>query len=112
MQTSRYEKSSNSPREEWNRPPQRSVESKRVIAGILALFFGSLGVHKFVLGYEREGALLLVLTAVGIATACIIVGIPILCATGIVSFVEGIIYLTKTDEEFYQEYQVNKKPWF
>jgi hypothetical protein len=25
---------------------------------------------------------------------------------------EGIIYLTKSDEEFYQTYQVNKKGWF
>lgn len=112
MQTSRYPKPQNSRHEAWNNPPQRPVESKRVIAGILALFFGALGVHKFVLGYEREGGLLLVLTAVGIATTCIVVGIPIICATAIVSFVEGIIYLTKTDEEFYQEYQVNKKPWF
>lgn len=102
----------NSRHEAWNRPPQKPVESKRVIVGILALFFGALGVHKFVLGYEKEGALLLVLTGIGIATACILVGIPILCATTVVSLVEGIIYLTKTDEEFYQDYQVNKKAWF
>jgi len=26
--------------------------------------------------------------------------------------VEGIMYLTKSDEEFVQTYIVNKKPWF
>ena len=31
---------------------------------------------------------------------------------GIIGLVEGVIYLTKTDEDFYQTYQVNKKPWF
>jgi hypothetical protein len=33
-------------------------------------------------------------------------------AMGIVSLIEGIVYLTKTDEEFYNTYQVGKKPWF
>jgi len=31
---------------------------------------------------------------------------------GIIPFVEGIIYLTKSDEEFYQIYQVGRRPWF
>jgi hypothetical protein len=30
----------------------------------------------------------------------------------LIGFVEGIIYLTKTDEDFYQTYQVGKKGWF
>ena len=36
----------------------------------------------------------------------------IVMATGLVGLIEGIIYLTKTDEEFYTTYQVGKKPWF
>jgi hypothetical protein len=32
--------------------------------------------------------------------------------TTLLGFIEGIIYLTKSDEEFYQTYQVNKKGWF
>ena len=31
---------------------------------------------------------------------------------GLVGLIEGIIYLTKSDEEFYNTYQVGKKPWF
>ena len=31
---------------------------------------------------------------------------------GVIGLVEGIIYLTKTDEEFEQIYIENKKGWF
>lgn len=91
----------NTKNETWNTTQQTiRPESKRIIAGILAIVIGSLGVHKFVLGYTREGLLQILLTV-------------ITCGVGsIVSFIEGIIYLTKTDEEFYQTYQVNKKAWF
>lgn len=39
------------------------------------------------------------------------------CGAGAVIFnlialVEGIIYLTKSDEEFYQMYQIETKEWF
>jgi len=33
-------------------------------------------------------------------------------AAGIIGLIEGIMYLTKTDEEFYQTYVVEKKAWF
>ena len=29
-----------------------------------------------------------------------------------VGVVEGIVYLTKSDEEFYNTYQAGRKPWF
>lgn len=83
-------------------------ESKRVLAGILAIILGSLGVHKFVLGYTTEGLIMLVLTfIIGIITCGLSAW-----AVGIISLVEGIIYLTKSDEEFIQTYQVNKRGWF
>ena len=31
---------------------------------------------------------------------------------GIIAFIEGIMYLTKSDNDFYQTYIVNKKAWF
>ena len=80
--------------------PKSSEESKRVIAGILAILFGSLGVHKFVLGYTKEGIIQIILTVV----SCGILSI--------IGLIEGIIYLTKTDEEFVYMYQTNKKGWF
>ena len=76
-------------------------ESKRVIAGILGILFGALGIHKFVLGYTKEGIIMLVLSLITCGTVPSLVG-----------FIEGIIYLTKSDEEFIEMYQVNQKGWF
>lgn len=30
----------------------------------------------------------------------------------VIGLVEGIIYLTKSDEAFYQTYELNEKKWF
>lgn len=87
-------------------------DNKKVLAGILAIFFGSFGIHKFILGYQKEGIILLVITVVGWVTACIGIGFFILSATSIIGIIEGIIYLTKSDEEFENTYQVGQKPWF
>ncbi|OXG05497.1 TM2 domain-containing membrane protein YozV [Flavobacterium araucananum] len=90
----------NSKPETWNTPPSVQPENKKIIAGVLGIIFGYLGIHKFVLGYTKEGVIQLVLSIVTCGVA------------GIIGFIEGIIYLTKTDEEFYQTYQVGKKGWF
>lgn len=87
-------------------------DNKKILAGILAIIFGSLGVHKFILGYQKEGIILLVATIIGYATMCFIIGTFIVIATGVIGLIEGIIYLTKSDEDFYNTYQVGKKPWF
>ncbi|PVX45719.1 TM2 domain-containing membrane protein YozV [Flavobacterium sp. 103] len=90
----------NSKQENWNNPQPIPQENKKVLAGVLAIVLGGLGVHKFILGYTQEGIIQLIL---GVVTCGI---------GGIIGLVEGIIYLTKTDEEFYQTYQVGKKGWF
>lgn len=87
-------------------------ENKKMLAGILAIVLGSLGVHKFILGYQKEGIILLVATIIGYATMCFVIGSFIVMATAIVGLIEGIIYLTKSDEEFFNTYQAGKKPWF
>tara|TARA_R110002012_G_scaffold263456_1_gene446197 strand:+ start:22062 stop:22475 length:414 start_codon:yes stop_codon:yes gene_type:complete len=89
-----------------------SGDNKKILAGILAIVLGSLGIHKFILGYQKEGIILLVTSVIGYATLCLVVGSFILMATGIIGLIEGIIYLTKSDAEFYNTYQVGKKPWF
>ncbi|HUH47901.1 MAG TPA: NINE protein [Arenibacter sp.] len=87
-------------------------DNKKILAGVLAIVFGQLGVHKFILGYQKEGIILLVATVIGYATMCLIFGSFIVMATAIIGLIEGIIYLTKSDEDFYNTYQVGKKPWF
>ena len=37
----------------------------KLLAGILGIFFGSLGIHNFYLGYHRKGLLQLMLTLIG-----------------------------------------------
>lgn len=78
----------------------------KVAAGLLAIFLGGLGIHKFYLGYTTQGIILLLVTILG---ALLLIG-PIV--TGVISLIEGIIYLTKSDEEFYRLYVLNKKEWF
>lgn len=75
-------------------------ENKKIIAGILALVFGYLGVHKFILGYTKEGVIQIILTFITCGAA------------GLIPFIEGIIYLTKSDTDFYNTYQANKRGWF
>ncbi len=89
----------NEPKESWNQEDYHQ-ENQRVLAGILAIVLGGFGVHKFILGYTKEGIIQMVIT---IAT----------CGIGsIIGIIEGINYLIKTDEEFYQIYQVGKRGWF
>ncbi|MFA9516822.1 NINE protein [Halopenitus sp. H-Gu1] len=67
-----------------------SNEKDRIAAGIFALLLGGIGVHKFYLGQTKMGILYLCFFWTGIPA--------------IVGFIEGIIYLTKSDEEFQRRY--------
>ncbi|WP_088340283.1 TM2 domain-containing protein [Robiginitalea sediminis] len=89
-----------------------SADNKKILAGILAILFGSLGIHKFILGYQKEGIILLVITIIGFVLSCIGIGVFLVWATGLIGLIEGIIYLTKSDAEFYNTYQSGRKPWF
>ncbi|MEB3361339.1 MAG: TM2 domain-containing protein [Synechococcaceae cyanobacterium] len=80
------------------------VSNRKLAAGLLGIFLGSLGVHKFVLGYTKEGLIVLAITVL----SCGIAGF----VTGVIGLVEGIIYLTKTPEEFNDLYLVGRRPWF
>ncbi len=85
-------------------PTLQDAQSKKIAAGILGILLGALGIHKFMLGYTTEGLIMLLITlfTCGFAGAVF----------GIIGLVEGIIYLTKTDEEFLNMYLLQKKGWF
>ena len=68
----------------------------RTVVAICAIFLGGFGVHRFMLG-DTTGGIIRICTCGG---------------CGLLSWVEGIIYLMKTDEEFYQTYVVEKKGYF
>ena len=78
----------------------------KVAAGILAILLGWLGIHKFYLGYTGPGVILLLAGTLG----WILVVPPLIAA--IVGLIEGIIYLTKSDEEFVRIYVVGRQEWF
>ena len=71
--------------------PAWPVKSK-VAAGILAIFLGGIGVHKFYMGKIGMGILYLLFCWTGIP-AC-------------VGFIEGIIYLCSNDENFQLKHHV------
>lgn len=84
-----------------------SGSSKKIAAALLAFFLGAFGAHKFYLGYQKQGIIMLLVFIFG----WILLGIPSLII-GVIAFVEFIIYLTKSDEEFEQIYVTGQKPWF
>jgi len=81
-----------------------SADNKKVVAGICGILLGGLGVHKFVLGYNTEGLIMLLVTVL----TCGMGG----AVMGVIGLVEGIIYLTKDDAEFVSTYQNGVKKWF
>lgn len=73
---------------------------KKIVAGILGILLGGLAIHKFYLGYTKEGVIQLVISVCTCGLG------------GLIGLIEGIIYLTKSDEEFVATYITGKKGWF
>ncbi len=86
---------------------------KKLIAGICGILLGGLGVHKFILGYNTEGIILLAVWIGSTILSFITCGLtfPITLLVSLFGLIEGIIYLTKSDEDFVRTYIHNKKPW-
>ena len=85
-------------------PAVRQASGNKVAAGLCGILLGALGVHKFVLGLTTPGVIMLLVSLLTCGPGAILMGI--------IGLVEGIIYLTKSDEDFYQIYVVEKKGWF
>lgn len=67
-------------------------EKSKVLAGLLGIFFGALGVHRFYLGYIGIGIVQLILTFITCGISSLwgfIEGILILCDTGITEDANG-----------------------
>ena len=83
---------------------QEEAHRTKILAGILAIFLGTFGVHKFVLGYTGAGLIMLLVSVLSLG---ILAGIM-----GIIGVIEGIVYLTCSDQRFYDVYLAGKKNWF
>ncbi len=91
-------------------PPQLDpgTAKDKTTAGILGILLGGLGVHKFYLGYTNEGLIMLLVSLIGGVATC---GFGSM-AVGAIGLAEGIIYITKSDEEFAATYVHGRKTWF
>ena len=88
-------------------PPTSAIASRasnKIAAGVCGILLGSLGIHKFILGYTGAGLIMLLVTVL----TCGIGGM----VTHIIGLIEGIIYLAKSDEEFVRIYVDGRKTWF
>jgi TM2 domain-containing membrane protein YozV len=79
------------------------AKSKKMMAGILAILLGSLGIHKFVLGNTTPGLIMLLVTVLTCGVGAMVMHV--------IGIIEGVMYLTKSDQEFYQTYIIEKKAW-
>lgn len=80
------------------------INSKKLAAGLLGIFLGCFGVHKFVLGYTTSGIIMLAVTIFTCGFAGFIMGI--------IGLIEGILYLSKSDQEFRETYIDGAREWF
>ena len=78
--------------------------NNKVLVGLMGIFFGALGVHKFILGYKKEAIIMLLVTLLTFGVGAFVMSI--------IGLIEGIIYLTKSDDEYVSTYVTGKKGWF
>ena len=83
---------------------ETEISNKKLAAGLTGIFLGAFGVHKFILGYTKPAAIMLVVSR-------------LTCGVGyfvfqVIGIVEGVIYLTKSNAEFEAEYLDGQKDWF
>ncbi|RMG14778.1 MAG: TM2 domain-containing protein [Planctomycetota bacterium] len=77
---------------------------KKLVAGLLGILLGAFGIHKFYLGYTTAGLIMLLVSLLTCGVGASIMGI--------IGLVEGIVYLTKSDEDFVETYLEGRKEWF
>lgn len=70
--------------------PVYATDKNKITAGILGILLGGIGVHKFYLGRVGAGIVYILFCWTGIPS--------------IIGLIEGIIYLTATDEKFARDY--------
>jgi len=83
---------------------QAAGADKKIVAGILGIVLGGLGIHKFILGYQKEGLIMLLVSVLSCFTLAGVMHV--------IGIVEGIMYLTKSDEDFVRTYIQGRKGWF
>ena len=78
-------------------------KKEKLVAGLLGILLGSLGIHKFYLGYTKEGVIMLLVSLLTCGIGAVVMEI--------IGLIEGIMYLVKSDEEFQATYVDSHKGW-
>ena len=89
-----------SPVQDW----QKRGADKKIVAGICAIVVGWTGAHKFILGYQTEGIIMLLVSLLSCGMLALVMHV--------IGIIEGVMYLTKSDEEFVRTYVEGRKGWF
>lgn len=87
---------------------QAVKQKDHISAGLLAIFLGMFGIHKFYLGYNQAAFAMLAVTVIGSIVTLGLAG----AVMWVISIIEGIIYLTKTQTEFDKMYVLDQREWF
>ncbi len=90
------------------RPPRSDLFARKIAAGVCALLFGAFGIHKFILGLTGPGVVMFLVSVVG---GIFTLGMSFFIMH-VIGMIEGIIYLAKSDDDFYRDYIVNRRGWF
>ncbi|MBQ9043787.1 MAG: TM2 domain-containing protein [Eggerthellaceae bacterium] len=83
-------------------------QKDHVSAGLFAIFLGMFGVHKFYLGCNNAGFIMLAMSIIG---GILTFGLAA-AVIWFIAIVEGITYLTKSQTEFDRLYVLNQRDWF
>jgi len=83
-------------------------QKDHVAAGLLAIFLGVFGVHKFYLGCNQAGFIMLAVSIIG---GIFTLGLAA-AVIEVISLIEGVIYLTKSQTEFDRVYVLHQRDWF
>jgi TM2 domain-containing membrane protein YozV len=89
-------------------PPPPDWVSNRQTVGLAALmgFAGAFGAHKFILGKNRAGFIMLGVSLIGSVFGGL--GLAVMTA---IAMIEGIKYLRMSDAEFHDVYVAGDKAW-
>lgn len=83
-------------------------QKDHVSAGLLAVFLGVFGIHKFYLGCNNAGFIMLAMSIIG---GMLTFGLAA-AVIWLIAIVEGITYFTKSQTEFDRIYVLNQRDWF
>lgn len=79
-----------------------------ISAGLLAIFLGVFGIHKFYLGCNQAGFIMLAVSIIG---GILTFGLAA-AVIWVIAAIEGLIYLTKPQTDFDRIYVLHQRDWF